>query len=166
MDKVRLKNFRCFRDEQTARLAPLTLLVGENSTGKTSFLALIRALWDMSLVRAAPNFKEAPYDLGSFDEIVHNRGRSTSAEADIEAGLVWGSGDTPYRFDTVIVRQGAFPRVARWRMARGDVSIEESREGISARSIRFETTNGRWNWSLPPKGRRKNNFLEVPVVSL
>ena len=34
MDKVRLKNFRCFRDEQTARLAPLTLLVGENSTAR------------------------------------------------------------------------------------------------------------------------------------
>ena len=166
MDKVRLKNFRCFRDEQTARLAPLTLLVGENSTGKTSFLALIRALWDMSLVRAAPNFKEAPYDLGSFDEIVHNRGRSTSAEADIEAGLVWGSGDTPYRFDAVIVRQGAFPRVARWRMARGDVSIEESREGISARSIRFETTNGRWNWSLPPKLDYMHTVLGAEVLSL
>ena len=44
MDKITLKNYRCFREEQTARLAPLTLLVGENSTGKTSFLAMIRAL--------------------------------------------------------------------------------------------------------------------------
>ena len=35
MDSVTLKNFRCFRQEQTARLAPLTLLVGENSTGNT-----------------------------------------------------------------------------------------------------------------------------------
>ena len=37
MDRITLKNFRCFRDEQTARLAPLTLLVGENSTSKTIF---------------------------------------------------------------------------------------------------------------------------------
>ncbi len=44
MDQITIKNFRCFRDKQTARLAPLTLLVGENSTGKTSFMALIRAL--------------------------------------------------------------------------------------------------------------------------
>ena len=35
MDTITLKNFRCFREKQTARLAPLTLLVGENSTGKT-----------------------------------------------------------------------------------------------------------------------------------
>ena len=48
MDQITLENFRCFREKQTARLAPLTLLVGENSTGKTSFLALIRALWDVA----------------------------------------------------------------------------------------------------------------------
>lgn len=49
MNQISLSNFRCFRNEQIARLAPLTLLVGENSTGKTSFLALIRALWDIGL---------------------------------------------------------------------------------------------------------------------
>ena len=48
MDQITLKNFRCFREEQTARLAPLTLLVGENSTGKTSVMAMIRALWDVA----------------------------------------------------------------------------------------------------------------------
>lgn len=74
MDRIRLKNFRCFRDEQTARLAPLTLLVGENSTGETSFLAPIRALWDVARRKHIPDFKEEPYDLGSFDDIVHSRG--------------------------------------------------------------------------------------------
>jgi len=48
MDQITLKNFCCFRDEQKARLAPLTLLIGENSTGKTSFLAMLRALWDVA----------------------------------------------------------------------------------------------------------------------
>ena len=33
--EIRLRDFRCFREQQTARLAPLTLLVGDNSTGKT-----------------------------------------------------------------------------------------------------------------------------------
>ena len=48
MESVTVKNFRCFREEQTARMAPLTLLVGENGMGKTSFLALLRALWDVA----------------------------------------------------------------------------------------------------------------------
>ena len=166
MDEVRLKNFRCFRVEQTARLAPLTLLVGENSTGKTSFLALIRTLWDMFSLRAAPSFKEAPYDLGSFDEIVHNRGRSTGTDENIEAGLSFGSGDTAYRFDAVVVRQGAFPKVAVWRLARGDVWVEERREGLSTRSIRFGTTNGGWHWSLPPKLDYLHSVLGTEVLSL
>ncbi len=166
MDQVWLKNFRCFREQQSARVAPLTLLVGENSTGKTSFLALIRALWDIFLARAAPSFKEAPYDLGSFDEMVHNRGRSTSADESIEAGFVSGFRDTPHRFDAVIAREGSFPRVVRWRMARGDVSVEESWRGITERSIRFETTNGRWNWSLPHKFDYMHRALGAEVVSL
>ncbi len=37
MNRITLENFRCFREEQEARLAPLTLLVGENSTGKRPF---------------------------------------------------------------------------------------------------------------------------------
>ena len=48
MNEISIENFRCFHEKQTARLAPLTLLVGENSTGKTSFLAMVRALWEIA----------------------------------------------------------------------------------------------------------------------
>ena len=71
MDSLTLENFRCFRERQTARLAPLTLLVGENSTGKTSFLAMIRAMRELAFSHDGPDFKKEPYDLGSFDEIAH-----------------------------------------------------------------------------------------------
>ena len=73
MHSITIENFRCFGERQTARLAPLTLLVGENSTGKTSFLALLRALDDLTH-GPIPDFKRPPYDLGSFDEIAHYRG--------------------------------------------------------------------------------------------
>ena len=76
MELVTVKNYRCFREEQTARLAPLTLLVGENSTGKTSFLAMVRALWQVSSESVVPDFQQPPYDLGAFREIVHHRGRN------------------------------------------------------------------------------------------
>ena len=56
-------------------MAPLTLLVGENSTGKTSFLALVRALRKVAFESTVPDFREPPYDLGTFSEIAHNRAR-------------------------------------------------------------------------------------------
>ena len=77
MNSVTVKNFRCFREEQQARLAPLTLLVGENSTGKTSFLALVRALRKVAFESTVPDFREPPYDLGTFSEIAYNRVRGS-----------------------------------------------------------------------------------------
>lgn len=38
MEYIRLKNFRCFDDTGTISLSPLMLLVGANSSGKSSFL--------------------------------------------------------------------------------------------------------------------------------
>ena len=73
MHTITVENFRCFHKKQKARLAPLTLLVGENSTGKTSFLALLRAMDDLNHF-SIPNFKQHPYDLGSFNEIVSHQG--------------------------------------------------------------------------------------------
>ena len=73
LQELRLRDFRCFREQQTARLAPLTLLVGENSTGKTSFLAAIRAMLDVGNYYKDPDFRASPYDLGSFPEIAHRR---------------------------------------------------------------------------------------------
>ena len=81
ISEVRLKNFRCFGSEQKATLAPLTLLVGENSTGKTSFMAAIRTLWNSDIIfqdNQESDFKRMPYDLGSFDEIAHHRGERGS----------------------------------------------------------------------------------------
>ncbi len=88
MQSITLRNYRCFGDEpQTARLAPLTLLVGENSSGKTSLMAMVRAMWDLAYDERIPDFKEEPYDLGSFDEIVHRPRARGSGAASFEAAI-------------------------------------------------------------------------------
>ena len=69
MDTLILEDFRCFAGRNEVPIRPLTLLVGENSTGKTSFLAAVRAAYD----RAAPDFNEPPFHLGSYDQIANNR---------------------------------------------------------------------------------------------
>lgn len=137
MDEIRLKNFRCFHEKQTARLAPLTLLVGENSTGKTSFMAMIRALWDIAYGNRVPDFKEDPYDLGSFDEIAHHRGAKGGRADTFEAGF----GSTrahrkrksdsirksqSYHFDVTFAKDGTVPVPVRRRLAHEKLWIEES----------------------------------------
>ena len=87
MDRVTLQNYRCFRENQSARLAPLTFLVGENSTGKTSFLALLRALWQVAFQDRVPDFRQSPYDLGSFEDVVHYRGANNRKPDSFKAGF-------------------------------------------------------------------------------
>ncbi len=47
MDSLLTQNFRCFAKRQVVRLAPLTVLVGENSSGKSTLLAAIRLAADV-----------------------------------------------------------------------------------------------------------------------
>ena len=160
MNQVTLENFRCFRAEQQARLAPLTLLVGENSTGKTSLLALLRALWDAAYLGEVPDFKEAPYDLGSFDEIAHYRGGGGGRAQDFRAGFdaTPNSADnrrkaesnSPFhRFEVTFARQGTAPAPTKWLFARQDVEIAIHVADDVPQGIRYRTGKGAWSWSVP-----------------
>ena len=159
MDEITLKNFRCFREEQTARLAPLTLLVGENSTGKTSFMAMIRALWDVAYRRTDPDFKEEPYDLGSFDEIAHHRGGRGGRAETFEAGFAArqrettdgkSAADLPYRFDVKFGRDGTAPVPVGRRFSCDDNWIEDFTYDEWPSLIRLGTPNGSWLKEIYP----------------
>ena len=160
MDEITLKNFRCFREEQTARLAPLTLLVGENSTGKTSFMAMIRALWDVAYRRTDPDFKEEPYDLGSFDEIAHHRGGRGGRAETFEAGFAARrrettdgkvAADLPYRFDSEFGRNGTVAVPVSRRFSCDDDWVKENlRYDDWPPLIRLGTSNGSWLKEINP----------------
>lgn len=152
MNEIILKNFRCFREKQTARLTPLTLLVGENSTGKTSFMAMLRALWDTAYRFRVPDFKEEPYDLGSFDEIIHRQlgkhGRATTFEAGFRFVPDEGAktGSDPYWIEVTFEKRGTapFPVKRRFSNADKDIWIEEELQQDGTFQTRFETPNGVW----------------------
>ena len=149
MERITVKNFRCFREEQTARMAPLTLLVGENSTGKTSFLALIRALWDVAYRRRIPDFKEEPYDLGSFDEIAHHRGTKGSRAETFEGGFSFTLGKgrseptNSYQFKIAFGKEGVVPVPVRRFLSDGN-NTGWVEYGSQEDPIRFGTARGTW----------------------
>ena len=157
MDEITVKNYRCFHEEQTARLAPLTLLVGENSTGKTSFLALIRALWDVAQRVTTPDFKEDPYDLGSFDEIAHHRGGRSKRVDTFEAGFrgkqrvltTPTTSDQPYGFEVTFGKRGTTPVPVRKRHAIGTTWIEELSDPGEDYLLRVGTHRGAWEAHIP-----------------
>jgi hypothetical protein len=74
MDGIIVEGVRCFHDEQSAPLRPITLLVGENSTGKTTFLALVRIAHDLCQGEPEVDFNLEPFLLGSYDQVASYRG--------------------------------------------------------------------------------------------
>ena len=71
-----IEEVRCFGERQTLEIRPLTFLVGENSTGKTTTLACFHVLADYLRGRGVvfnglPQNLH-PYSMGTFKDIVRN----------------------------------------------------------------------------------------------
>ena len=71
-----MEEVRCFGEQQTLEIRPLTFLVGENSTGKTTALACFHVLANFLRGRGVDFDAKAtnlhPYSMGTFKDIVRN----------------------------------------------------------------------------------------------
>ena len=66
-----MEEVRCFAGKQTLEIRPLTFLVGENSTGKTTALACFHIFANFLRGRGV-DFNQPPYSMGIFKDIVRN----------------------------------------------------------------------------------------------
>ena len=167
--EIRLQDFRCFHKQQTARTAPLTLLVGDNSTGKTSFLAAVRAVWEAAYGSGEPDFRHAPYDLGSFREIVYGPGRrrdepvsftlgfrspGTERPRDNSAGvfeeLLPSTSSSPLLdFDATFESRAAAPYPATTAWRNGEASVAYRHADSEDAHWAFASPNGSWLYPIP-----------------
>jgi hypothetical protein len=72
--KIILEHVRSFSTRQAIPLCPLTLLVGENSSGKSTFLSVVSCVFDALRFPGNPAFNVPPYNLGTFDTIATFKG--------------------------------------------------------------------------------------------
>lgn len=87
---VSLTDVRCFLGEQSVNLSKMTLLVGENSVGKTTFLGCLNALGRLASLSDLDDrtncFDHSPFSMGSYD----NLARSGSTSFRVAIGLDGG----------------------------------------------------------------------------
>ena len=102
-----MEEVRCFAERQQFEIRPLTFLVGENSTGKTTALAcfevLANYLWSGEI-----DFNSRPYSMGTFKDIVRN---SREAEKTFTLGFTFTeeSGDVEWTVEFVEKNEGIEP---------------------------------------------------------
>ena len=117
-----LQDVRCFKGTQRGSLRPVTLLVGENSTGKTTFLGCYRILHQV-LSRREVNidewvdFNEQPFLMGSFRDIVRSRRGPSGRIDEFRLGLTAGPDKRaqPYEIVAAFSEEGSQPVVSSLR---------------------------------------------------
>ena len=154
--RLEVEGFRCFGSRQEARLAPLTLLVGENSAGKTSFLAMVRALREAAATVPAPDFNAPPYEFGSYDDMAHRRGARGGGPAAAFGGSFTiqddGDGGSPIVFSATFAKGGKDPVLVRRRYESAGYWFEDAARpppgivGIGTPSAAFKA---RWKPPSP-----------------
>ena len=144
-----LENFRCFRTEQRGRLRPITLLVGENSTGKSSFLASYIALAQCikGQYMSAPDFNIDPFELGSFNDILHSSAGNKSSSEKFTLGLNLSNGrsDTTRLGDLHVAfgQKSGLPQVHNLRREfpeKGFIELRRLTSGTRILTPEFSTT--------------------------
>lgn len=65
-----IENIRCFSGIHRVPIKPITVLIGENSTGKTTLLACLEAISDYRSYPYDIKLNNPSYSLGSFEDII------------------------------------------------------------------------------------------------
>ena len=139
-DELLLQDVRCFQGAQRARLRPITLLVGENSTGKTTLLGCYSALHGMLAVRFEPHgvdFSREPFSMGSFRDIVRSRRGRQGAIREFKIGLgvpKQRERGLPYEVVATFGEEGSQPVPTSWRYDFGSEGFLEFRPAGKGRT--------------------------------
>ena len=87
LTSLSLTNVRCFEGTQQARLPRITVLVGDNSAGKSTFLGSFRALAKLTSfddLNDENHFDEPPFGMGSFATIARSGAATFSLAATLQ----------------------------------------------------------------------------------
>lgn len=131
--KFVLKDVRCFEGAQAFNIRPLTFLVGENSTGKSTVLGCMQALGNFAEFNLNPksdfqfDFNTDPYQMGAYDDIARKtggRGGGIRKYFDLGFEMQMGEKETVHLLVTLIARKrGSEPTTQRLRIEFREVCV-------------------------------------------
>lgn len=111
-----VENVRCFQDEQRADIRPVTLLIGENSTGKTSFMGSYRALCQAInytfQARGNIDFNLEPFQMGAFRDIVRLKRGKSQGSSEFVLGCSVKNRDKHYDILFTFIEKGSEPTIS------------------------------------------------------
>jgi hypothetical protein len=135
---VFIQHVRSFAEFQAIPIRPLTLLVGENSSGKSTFLAVASALFDRDRFPLRPSFNEPPFNLGTFETIATYKGGKYGRDENFTVGFSFGNEGHPHYRKVM----GTYVR------DRGKPVLSRLHGVSSIGSVEIEVNGNRVNWNM------------------
>ncbi len=141
-----IEEVRCFAERQTLEIRPLTFLVGENSTGKTTALACFHVLSNY-LRNGDLDFNLVPYALGTFKDIARN---SSKKEKNFKIGFTsrFNNEDVQVTVEFVKKKGSIEPSVRSLRMkfVDGEINLKtEGQKDIAVRLASYDVHQDQYN---------------------
>ena len=132
-----MEEVRCFAERQTLEIRPLTFLVGENSTGKTTALACFHVLAGY-LRGDGVDFNSHPYSMGTFRDIVRN---SKKKEKNFKLGFAskYNNEDIETTIELIEKQAGIEPVVSSITIKLTDGEIVVRSEDALGRELRLDS---------------------------
>ena len=126
--KLLIEDVRCFAGRQEFNIRPLTFLVGENSTGKSTVLACFETLTTFARSETdGLDFNIEPYQMGAFADIVR---RSNPRKERFRLGITsqFDEGRLEYILECVEREKGSEPVVLeeRFIFENGEIILKEA----------------------------------------
>ncbi|MDE2724876.1 MAG: AAA family ATPase [Gemmatimonadota bacterium] len=132
--KLIIEDVRCFAGRQEFEIRPLTYLVGENSTGKSTALGCFQTIYEFIYGRRTGlDFNVKPYQMGAFSEIVkRSNPKLTKFLLGLEVGAEDHEENLEYTLELSAKDTGSEPVVRKQKITSqlGDVEFVESNQDI------------------------------------
>lgn len=170
--KLVLENIRTFSGRHVLPIKPLTILTGENSSGKTTVLGMLSALCDRESYPLQPNFNKPPFNFGNYESIATFKGGRFGRAKSFRLGFI--------RDDS---SEGELTHVeSNYRNHRGQVELDsveakgpsfqlsihmepaESIETAGAYTIKFKDDTIRGNFSIPRIVGESRSYSLLQVI--
>lgn len=140
-----MEEVRCFAERQQFEIRPLTFLVGENSTGKTTALGCFQVLADY-LTQGEIDLNSDPYSMGVFKDLVRNS-KIKNKTFTLGFSFRYKKEDVEWKVEFVEKERGIEPvaKSVTVKFTDGEVvfSVEDAREGGIGLSS-FDQIQNQW----------------------
>lgn len=155
--ELELENVRCFAGKHTIPLKPLTILVGENSSGKSTLLAALSVMCNNGFP-LYPEFNESPYSLGNFQTIATHEREGNDSGSRFSLGFKSANGEPRRKVDATYV-------LHQQRAVLSELFVEKSDASATLRLL-IDTNEYEIEITLTPTSDRSGWKFRVPVSLL